>query len=238
MPSTDIPWVTSAAWDTLHLGPPEKMEEFPGLCAIKIKAGVEHERKKAKGKTGERLTIHGLTAADLDITLRIWTPAQLVRLNELFHIIEPSDDAKGKVPEPLQISHPTTTQRQVSAIVSLVLEGPNASKGPWLEYKITAIESIPDPPKAVGGTVKSLAGSLQGDIDSLILRKIRIVALRFGVANHVPRQPIDEVQLQQYQNEIDVLNNKIRENQDRLYKGNLPPTAPPPATRSDVTNRI
>jgi hypothetical protein len=231
MPATDIPWVTTSAsaWDTLLLGPPGKLEKFPGLVSIKIKGGLEVERKKAKGKTGEKLTIHGLKACELDITLRVWTKAQSAELDRLFPLLEPSDDAKGKVPGPLEISHPTCTNRQVSSIIITDLEGPDITKGPFREYKAKAIEYIPEPPKTVGGTVKATAGALQANIDDLLRQKAQQVALQFGTSLGVPRSAESEVALEGYRKKIGEIDEAIRDRQAQLGGGKLPPTAPPPS---------
>ncbi len=61
----------------------------PGICTVDASKAREFDEKKAKGRDGGRLTTHGLNLGEVDITITIWTPQQLLELQRLWAIIFP-----------------------------------------------------------------------------------------------------------------------------------------------------
>jgi hypothetical protein len=93
-PGFEGPTYAANEWDRVVIGgypysPPLEQPMTPGICAVDVRKKRDTERKKPKGSDGERVTMHGIGAADIEIRITIWTPEQLRRLNDMWPVLFP-----------------------------------------------------------------------------------------------------------------------------------------------------
>jgi hypothetical protein len=138
-----IPWPTQN---------PEQWQEvilagvvLPGLCKVKVSGGQKIDKKDAPGADGESTTQQGERAKTVDITLRMWTPEQWAKYQEVHGYLEPPIGKRV----PLDIVNAKTTLRRVKSIIIETIEGPDwdPDKG-FMTVGIKAVEHKPPPPKA------------------------------------------------------------------------------------------
>lgn len=94
----------------------------PGIAEVQCNKQRSVDRKKAAGRDGARLTLHGIEPGTGEIRLTIWTPEQLKALNELWPILFPFT-GKGD-PSPFDVQHPILSQHDVKSIQIVGGEGP------------------------------------------------------------------------------------------------------------------
>ncbi len=125
----------------------------PGICNVSVRRGRKVDRKKSQGSDGETLTFTGISNADIEISITIWTPEQLKVMQKLWSIIQPAV-GKGK-PVAFSISHPQLQYSQVQSCVfvdSTGLESSGTSKTRTVTIK--AIEYFPPKDKSVNTITK------------------------------------------------------------------------------------
>ncbi len=139
-------------WDYVTIEFPNSgvPNQTPGICTVSVRRGRKVDRKKSSGTDGETLTFTGITNADIEIAITIWTPEQLDILTDLWRLIQPPP-GKG-VPQAFDIKHPQFVINQVKSCVfvdSIGLE--NGSVAKTKTFVIKAVEYLPPGPK--GATV-------------------------------------------------------------------------------------
>lgn len=142
MGSLPFPSDEPEAWDTLLLGG----RNWPGIAHVKVKGGRKIDRKQGPGQHGEKITVQGKKAKDVDITIRCWTRDQCSDLEDAIATVDPQRDEK-KDPEPLFIAHPVTAMRGVANVTIEDIEGPDWDKG-FMIVTLKAIEFSPPPKKS------------------------------------------------------------------------------------------
>ncbi len=131
-------------WDYVTIEFPNSgvPNQTPGLCTVSVRRGRKVDRKKSSGSDGETLTFTGISNADIEISITIWTPEQLDILIDLWKVIQPPP-GKG-VPQAFDIKHPQFLINQVKSCVfvdSIGLENGSVSK--TKTFVIKAVEYLP-----------------------------------------------------------------------------------------------
>ncbi len=115
---------------------------------MNVRRGRKVDRKKSSGSDGERLTFTGITNAEIEINLTIWTPAQLDALIAMWALLQPAV-GKGS-PAAFDVHHPQFKINGVKSMVfvdSIGMEpGPN---GKTKNFVIKGIEYFPPGKKKV-----------------------------------------------------------------------------------------
>lgn len=125
----------------------------PGLCKVSVRRGRKVDRKKSSGSDGERLTFTGISNADIEIAIEIWTPDQFDKLNDLWRLIQPPA-GKGQ-PQAFDIKHPQFETNGIKSCVFVEARGfePGSVVGMRV-FVIQAIEYLPPGNKNVTNTPK------------------------------------------------------------------------------------
>jgi hypothetical protein len=110
---------------------------LPGLCTVHCHTEYAVDKKKPIGSNGERVTLHGVNATDIDIEVMIWTPEQLRQLRNIVNIIFPGNKGNQQARD---VSHPTFTTHGVKSMIVLGIDGPN--KGPVVNSRVFNIRGI------------------------------------------------------------------------------------------------
>ncbi len=140
--------ISKNIWDYVVISFPKSgvSNITPGICNVNVRRGRKVDRKKSQGSDGERLTFTGISNADIDIAITIWTPEQLRILQLLWNFIQPAV-GKGN-PQAFSVSHPQLRYSQVQSCVFVESSGlePN---GKMRTVTIKAIEYFPPKDKTV-----------------------------------------------------------------------------------------
>lgn len=131
--------------------------DLPGLVRVRISRGNTWDRKIAKGAHGETQTFNGRKAADVDITIRVWTAEDWTRLEtEILPLLEPQ--VGKETPKPLDLVHPVASSRGVKAILVDSVAGPDPNDNGIYEVQIKAFEYAPVNKSNGTGTAKGKPG--------------------------------------------------------------------------------
>lgn len=155
-------------WDLCILG----KDKLPGIAEVKVSGGgIKLEAQKAKGRDGAALIEGGIRPYQVEISVKIWTPAQLRAFLKVVPKIQRRsgkldfNDAKKRTASSAQVQatekaaltiiHPATQAVGVAAVVVTNV----GSFEPATEYgarvvKITATQYIPPPPVSAKATRK------------------------------------------------------------------------------------
>jgi hypothetical protein len=165
-------------WDILYLNG----ERVPGIATVKVIPKIRIELLKASGRDGGPTIERGHEAARLDITIKIWTPAQWNLLNVQLAALwrspghqfrsRATTDGSGKVVQAaagaIRIAHPACSCfTRIASILFESVESPEPApeQGARL-VKIKAVQYIPKSEKDVTlvrkGTRAPLAPELDG----------------------------------------------------------------------------
>lgn len=118
-------------------------EPLPGNVEVSITKARAVDKKKAPGNDYARTTIHGIEPAEVTITLTLWTPEQVDRLNEVWPKLFPPG-GKSKPDKALDIVHPAAKLHDIKSVVVVSGSGPNpASPARARAFVIKAIEWRP-----------------------------------------------------------------------------------------------
>lgn len=127
--------------------------DLPGLVQVKVSRANTWDRKIAKGAHGETQTFNGRKAADIDITIRVWTQEQWDSLqSEIIPMLEPQTGKE--TPKPLDLVHPGAAARNVKAILIDSVAGPDPKDSGIYEMAIRAFEYAPVNKSNASGTAK------------------------------------------------------------------------------------
>ncbi len=146
------------AWDYVEISYLETLGvsgKTPGLCTVSVRRGRKIDRKNKPGTDGETVTFTGLSNADIEIAITIWTPEQLDVLTKMWQILQPP--AGKKNPAAWDISHPQFGINNIKSMMfvdSIGLE--NGSEKKTKTFTIKGIQWLPPsnkkatvtPPKA------------------------------------------------------------------------------------------
>ncbi len=126
-------------------------DKTPGICNVSVRRGRKLDRKKSSGSDGERLTFTGINNADIEISILIWTPAQLDALVKMWSLIQP---AVGKgTPGAFDIHHPQFTVNNVKSCVFVDSIGLEMGPTPKTRtFVIRAVEYFPPGTKKITST--------------------------------------------------------------------------------------
>lgn len=131
--------------------------DLPGLVRVRISRGNTWDRKIAKGAHGETQTFNGRKAADVDITIRVWTAEDWTRLEtEILPLLEPQTGKE--TPKPLDLVHPVASARGVKAVLVDSVAGPDPNDNGIYEVQIKAFEYAPVSTSNATGTAKGKPG--------------------------------------------------------------------------------
>ena len=98
-------------WDTAYLAG----KQLPGVVAVKGKTSRKIDIKNSPGSDGATITALGYEPAEIDITLRMWTPAQYIAWQAMLPDIQPK---MGKPPaSPLDLAHPGANSYGIKAVI-------------------------------------------------------------------------------------------------------------------------
>ncbi len=141
------------AWDYVQIEFPGSgvADKTPGICTVSVRRGRKVDRKKSSGSDGERLTFTGISNADIEIAITVWTPEQLDRLVTLWKLVQPPV-GKG-APQAFDVKHPQFTVNQIKSCVfvdSIGMEPGSTTK--TKTFVIKAIEYFPPGTKKVTKT--------------------------------------------------------------------------------------
>lgn len=116
------------------------------------------QNKKQNGGDGATPTFRGLDPAKVEITVTIWTPAQLAAWDALLPLIFPNPNKDVNRLSAIDISHPATHQRGIKSVIIEDLDGPNdgSVKGAKT-YNLKCTEYLPQTKKAA---VKTVVGAV------------------------------------------------------------------------------
>lgn len=155
-------------WDTVVLGG----VVAPGLALVQCRKGKRFDIKLAKGAKVPTMTFIGYELAEIVVTIRIWTQAQLADLWRMAPSLNPPAAPPSGLdpknwPPPIDIGHPSL---QMLGITSVHVQHvgalePTSVKGVW-QMRITCTEfQKPDPTEDVTATPK---GSLNVNVKTAI----------------------------------------------------------------------
>ncbi len=142
------------AWDYVQINYLDTLgvsDKTPGVCTVSVRRGRSLDRKKSSGSDGQRLTFTGIVNADIEISITIWTPAQLDALLAMWKVLQPSP-GKG-APSAFDVSHPQFEINGVKSCVfvdSIGME--QGSAGKTKTFVIKAVEYFPPGTKKVTAT--------------------------------------------------------------------------------------
>jgi hypothetical protein len=206
--------------------------DLPGVVRVRISRANNWDRKTAKGSHGETQTFNGKKAADVDITIRVWTEEDWLRLStEILPLIEPQ--AGKETPKPLDLIHPVAVSRNVKAILVDSVAGPDANDSGIYEVQIKAFEYLAPSQKNANGTAK---GSPPADPCAAAIEAYKYACAEFATASEIVNQAVTSgdatAQQQATENLIQKQNNMFTtaEQVKALNCGDRPPssdTAPP-----------
>jgi hypothetical protein len=167
--------------------------DLPGLVRVRISRANNWDRKIAKGAHGETQTFNGRKAADVDITIRVWTAEDWTRLeSEILPLLEPQTGKE--TPKPLDLVHPVASSRDVKAILVDSVAGPDPNDNGIYEVQIKAFEYAPVNKSNATGTAKGApAGSPCAKLASLY----SIACTDWGNANSKTVRPDGSIDLEQ-----------------------------------------
>jgi hypothetical protein len=154
------------AWDYVEISYLETLGvsgKTPGICNVSVRRGRKIDRKKSSGTDGETITFTGISNAEIEIAITIWTPEQLDVLTKMWAVLQPA--AGKKNPGAWDVSHPQFGVNQVKSAMfvdSVGLE--NGSEKKTKTFVIKAIEYLPAGKKATVTPKKAQArdNTLQG----------------------------------------------------------------------------
>ncbi len=128
-------------------------DRTPGICNVSVRRGRGIDRKKSAGSDGERLTFKGINNADIEISITIWTPDQLARLQDLWRILQPPL-GKGD-PQAFDVKHPQLQFLGVKSAVFVDCSGlEQGSTNKTRVFTIKAVEYFPPGKKNVTASPK------------------------------------------------------------------------------------
>jgi hypothetical protein len=158
--------------------------ELPGIVRVRVSRANNWDRKTAKGSHGETQTFNGKKAADIDITIRVWTEDQWnVLATEILPLLEPQ--AGKETPKPLDIIHPTAVTRNVKALLVDSVAGPDIQDG-YGEVQIKAFEYLAPSTNNATGTAQ---GSPPADPCAAAIADYKVACDKWAAANAIAGSP-------------------------------------------------
>lgn len=156
---------SSNPWDTVQIYIPIpfltgilaelNVNRFPGICDVQVKRGRDLDRKKSAGSDGQRLTFKGISNADVDISVTIWTPEQLEVMRQLWNVIQPPV-GKGS-PAAFDCEHPQLGFNQVKSLC--FVDSVGLIDGSTPRTKVFNIKAVEYFPPGTNSTVKTIKKS-------------------------------------------------------------------------------
>ena len=140
-PGFEGPTYSTSPWDTVVVGVPytdPDKPQTPGIAEVSVEKYRDVDKKKAAGKDGARVTIHGIEPAMIEIKLIIWTPDQLRVLSELWPVLFPKMQ-KG-TPPAFDIDHPMTRIHDVKSVIFVRGDGP--MPGPVVRSRVFTMKAV------------------------------------------------------------------------------------------------
>jgi len=121
-------------WDTAWLAG----KQLPGVVSVKGKTSRKIDIKNSPGSDGATITALGYEPAEMDITLRMWTPAQFVAWQAMLPDIQPK---MGKPPAaPLDLAHPGANSYGIKAVIIKNVSIPDVDDKQIATVTITCIQ--------------------------------------------------------------------------------------------------
>lgn len=148
------------SFDKVYLGIASPQPYTPGKAIVNVKKARAHDRKKAAGSDGERVTFHGAMLSEVDIQLIIWTPEQLRAVYAMWPEILPKN-YKGSPPA-VSIYHPACIAHGVKAVQ--FVEGAGPSDGPFPRSKVFSLRAL-EYAKPSGNATKTDEGAGASTLD-------------------------------------------------------------------------
>lgn len=128
-------------WNTCYISLPLANPYTPGICEVAVNKPRAVDKKKPSGDDGARITVHGVNAADVEISILIWTPEQLRHLDRLWPILFPRA-AKGSPPA-FDVQHPLLKRHDIKALQFIDGAGPSPGPSPGVRvFSMKALEFL------------------------------------------------------------------------------------------------
>ncbi len=116
---------------------------LPGIATVKGHIEQRVKRKTLKGSHGQTFTFQGWGAAEIAISLALWTKEHWTSFDDLVsRILYPP--LKRGAPAPLSVSHPFLTVLRVRTLYVLKIFAPEEKRKHLYEVKLACAQFLPD----------------------------------------------------------------------------------------------
>lgn len=135
---------------------PPALQKTPGRVEVVPGKAREFDKKKAPGRDGSRLTMHGLDLAEVSIKILIWTPEQFKILQQLWRELFPLQQktvtktktksgnevfkTTERTPSVYSVSHPALDMHGINYLTFVAGTGPE--DGPIARSKVFTIRAV------------------------------------------------------------------------------------------------
>lgn len=116
---------------------------FPGTVDVHVVRERKIDKKAAQNRAGATLTNKGVTPAEIEITITLWTEGQVNVMNKILDEIDPRPTKKDPF-QAYNVAHPAFQMRGVQFITIEKIEGPNFELTGKVVFKLNAVEWQPD----------------------------------------------------------------------------------------------